>query len=134
MVCSFYKMNYNWIDTMYFYSNSISQPVKELEIIDDISLGVEDIDELKTNYALYQNYPNPFNPTTVISFSLENPSYVRLSVYDCLGREIKVLVNGYCNSGKHTANFVGDELSSGIYYYQIVVGAARISKKMLLLK
>jgi hypothetical protein len=81
------------------------------------------------------NYPNPFNPSTVISFSLLKKQKVNLSVYDLLGRKISELVNSELDPGKHTVNFDGSHIASGIYYYVLSSNGVRIStEKMLLVK
>ena len=50
--------------------------------------------EVPETYVLEGNYPNPFNPQTTIPFSVSEASVVKLVVYDVLGREVRVLVNG----------------------------------------
>ena len=81
-----------------------------------------------------QTHPNPFNPVTTISFSLQERSFVSLKVYDLLGREVAVLVDGYKTSGLHTARLNATRFSSGVYIYQLKVGNKVLSKKMTLLK
>jgi photosystem II stability/assembly factor-like uncharacterized protein len=86
-------------------------------------------------FTLNQNYPNPFNPTTVISFSLPERSWISLKVYDILGRVVEVLMDGVMNSGIHKINFDGKKLASGIYLYSLSTNKVRmISKKMVLIK
>ena len=84
--------------------------------------------------ALQQNYPNPFNPTTVVSYQLSVASEVRLVVYDLLGQEVAVLVNGQQEAGTHSIPFDGSALSSGLYLYRLEAGLFRQTKSMLLLK
>jgi M6 family metalloprotease-like protein len=82
----------------------------------------------------FENYPNPFNPTTTIAFSLPEAGNVHLAVYDYLGREVKVLIDGYRQSGKHEVQFNATRLASGVYYYSIQSGNLHAVRKMLLLK
>ena len=69
-----------------------------------------DVEEIKISntvpneYNLSQNYPNPFNPSTRISYSVIEPTNVRLSVYNILGQQVAVLVNDF-NSGTYEVKF-----------------------------
>ena len=85
-------------------------------------------------FVLHQNYPNPFNPSTSIEFSLPKSEYVELKVYNILGKEVMILVSKKLNKGDHTYQFVGRNLASGVYYYQLVAGQYEEVKKMILLK
>jgi hypothetical protein len=87
-----------------------------------------------SEYVLEQNYPNPFNPTTVINYSLPKSGMVRLSVFNILGQEVKVLVNREMGTGSYSTEFNGSNLSSGIYFYKLESNNQIQVKKMLLLK
>jgi len=73
---------------------------------------------------LYQNYPNPFNPNTLISFQLPQKSRVKLSIYNILGRRVKVLIDRELSAGTHRVewdglNSEGVSVASGIYLYRL---------------
>ncbi len=85
-------------------------------------------------FALHQNYPNPFNPSTSIRFELSEAGNVKLAVYDMLGRENTVLINQFLSAGSYTFSFSGNNLSSGIYFYELKAGSFRDIKKMTLVK
>ena len=70
-------------------------------------------------FALRQNYPNPFNPTTQISYALPKPSNVRLTIYDILGREIAILINGKNEPGEHSITWNALNVPSGVYLYKL---------------
>lgn len=72
-------------------------------------------------YSLMQNYPNPFNPSTNIKFTMPANGNVKLTVYDLNGREVAVLVNGTRTAGEHEVTFNARGLSSGAYFYKLVV-------------
>lgn len=107
-----------------------------------IALSVEASGEVPREFALRQNYPNPFNPSTSISFQLSAVSFVKLSVYDELGREIAALVNEEKSAGVHTVSWNAQNFPSGVYLYRITArqtdgkqaGDRIDSKKMLLVK
>jgi Lamin Tail Domain/Secretion system C-terminal sorting domain len=85
-------------------------------------------------YELNQNYPNPFNPATEIAFTIPQAGMVTLKVYNTLGEEIAVLVNGFIEPGIHTVNFNASGLNSGIYFYKLESRDFIQVKKMILLK
>jgi len=71
---------------------------------------------------------------TVIGYELPAAGHVHLAVYDLLGREVAVLVNGQMPSGHHQAAFDGQNLSSGIYVYRLQTGEHLLTGKMMLMK
>jgi len=95
---------------------------------------IKEVIDLPADFGLYQNYPNPFNPRTVIEYSLPEAGSVSLRVYDLLGKAAAILVDEEQPTGRHSVEFDGAELSSGIYFYQLRVGEFIQSKKMVLMK
>ena len=96
--------------------------------------GIEPETGTPTEFALEQNYPNPFNPSTIVSFSVPQSSYVTLKVYDILGNEITTLVDETKEAGRYDINFDASSLSTGVYLYKINAGSFTSIKKMLLMK
>lgn len=87
-----------------------------------------------TEFTLEQNYPNPFNPSTTISYSIPEEAYVKLAVYDLLGNQAAVLVDGIQRIGRYEVNFNAAGLSSGVYVYRIETANFVTSKKLILMK
>jgi hypothetical protein len=85
-------------------------------------------------FALDQNYPNPFNPTTNITFALPKASFVKLVVYDILGKVVETLVNEQKDAGLYKVDFNASKIASGVYFYRIEAGDFTDVKKMLLVK
>lgn len=84
--------------------------------------------KIPKSYSLSQNYPNPFNPVTKIRFSLPQSGNARLTVYDALGKEIKLLVNENLQAGIYEADFDASNIPSGVYYYRMEVNTPRSVK------
>ena len=93
-----------------------------------------DVSELPQQVTLEGNYPNPFNPTTTLAFTLNQPQPVRLAVYDVLGREVAVLVDGVMTAGRHEATFEAAHLASGMYLYQLQTSSQVLTRTMMLVK
>ena len=131
--------------TVYFDDLSVGQGVTSVN-------GT--VTELPVGYALAQNYPNPFNPSTTIGFTLAGAktgstsidnspltivnrlgsSWVQLSVYDILGREVATLVNENRPAGSYAVTFDASGLASGIYIYRLTAGGFECSRTMVLLR
>jgi len=87
------------------------------------------------SFVLHQNYPNPFNPSTKIYFEIPKGSHVKITVFNILGEEVTVLVNGLLSSGVHSVDFSPPEnLSSGVYFYKLEAADFKQAKKMLYIR
>ena len=100
----------------------------------DPATSVNDNKTSLMSFSLNQNYPNPFNPSTTISYSIVNRGNVSLKVYDMLGKEAAVLVNGEKEAGNYELSFNASGLSSGIYIYELRSAGNLLTKKMILVK
>ncbi|MBL8017753.1 MAG: T9SS type A sorting domain-containing protein [Ignavibacteria bacterium] len=85
-------------------------------------------------FSLGQSYPNPSNPVSNIDFQLPEKTFVKIEVYDLLGKLVAELVKGELDAGIHTAEFNGSGLGSGTYIYRITAGNFTEVKKLVLLK
>lgn len=114
---------------------SVKLPTPEEGLI----TGIENDSELASEYNLAQNYPNPFNPTTTITYTLAEGTFVSLKIYNLLGQEVKMLVSGAQTPGVHKIEWdgtgkSGNSLASGIYFYQLKADDFNQIKKMIMLK
>lgn len=90
--------------------------------------------ELPKRFQLYQNYPNPFNPITKIKFDIPIDNYVKLEIFDVLGRILYTPVDTYLKAGTYTYTLNSSGLPSGIYFYRINYGNYSDIKKMIIQK
>ena len=115
-------------------------------------VSVESDEIVISDFKLEQNYPNPFNPSTKIKYQIplgfaaspfnkggNEGGFVSLKIYDILGNEVATLVNEEQAPGVYEVEFnihsdEGQNLPSGIYFYQIKAGSYTETKKMVLLK
>jgi Secretion system C-terminal sorting domain len=114
-----YGLNYNW------NIRAVIMPP-----VTDVNVNLQKIQ----SFNLAQNYPNPFNPTTNITYNIPKSGNVTLSVYNMLGQQVALLINGIVTEGSHTTTFNASQLPSGVYFYKLQQGNNATVKKMLLLK
>ena len=96
---------------------------------------IEEEDLSTYGIELQQNFPNPFNPTTKIKFQIPEAGFTSLKVFDVLGKEVVTLVDYELQRGSYEFEFDANDLSSGIYFYQLRAGNDLLqTRKMLLLK
>lgn len=96
-------------------------------------------DELANGFQLCQNFPNPFNPITNIEFVLPKSGQVKIEIYNILGRKVRTLVDQHLKAGHKVVDWdgnddSGEEVSSGIYFYQIKTSEFSQTRKMVLLR
>jgi hypothetical protein len=114
--------------------------VGDVDMIDYSITAIGDAPRaVPSNFILYQNYPNPFNPQTMIAFDLQKASVIELFIFDLTGKKIKTLAKGLHSAGSHQLQWqgysdAGTVVPSGVYFYQIKVGARVHTRKMILLR
>lgn len=111
-------------DTAFFHAVS-SEPFIGIE---PVSNFIADI------FSLNQNYPNPFNPVTNIEITIPKESFVKLVIYDILGKEIETLVNNELKAGTYKIDWNASGYSGGVYFYKIESEGFTATKKMVLIK
>ncbi|MEO6938689.1 MAG: T9SS type A sorting domain-containing protein [Candidatus Kapaibacterium sp.] len=130
---------------LYLASEDLPQSRGDVELYYRVAvIGYEGLPEysepIKLEYGgdrdifIEQNEPNPFNPTTSISFRNAKAQSVKLAVYDIIGREVLVLVNGNVSAGKHTYMLDATNWPGGIYFYRVKTVNTTVTRKMVLAK
>lgn len=100
-----------------------------------IFTGIHSISNIvPEKFSLYQNYPNPFNPVTNIKFDIPKASYVKINVYNVLGKEVSLLMSENKPAGRYSIDFDASSLTSGVYFYKIETGDFAETKRMVILK
>ncbi len=103
-------------------------------IITDNAVTAEETKDIPEKLSLEQNYPNPFNSSTVITYELQRSMHVTLTVYDVLGRKVRVLVDETHDAGRHEVSWDAERMSSGIYIYRLQSGEQSLMRTMTLVK
>ena len=136
--------------TYYYYIESISfsgerEKSRTIKIIIDAS-GKARVTSLMrpTASALLQNFPNPFNPETWIPFHLAKDADVTLRIFDIRGKEIRTIHLGQRSAGYYDSkakavlwdgrDSYGQEVCSGIYFYNIAAGTFNSTRKLTIIK
>jgi hypothetical protein len=123
---------------VYFYGNLIyvADGGTGLYILqNDLLTGIKNNEIIPKKYYLNQNFPNPFNPETNISYSISQPNFVTINIFDVTGRKVISLVNEYKKAGSYTVTLDAGNFASGLYFYQLNVGKNfQKTKKMILLR
>ncbi|MCW8849599.1 MAG: T9SS type A sorting domain-containing protein [Melioribacteraceae bacterium] len=100
--------------------------------------GTVDVEQISNvipeRYSLEQNYPNPFNPTTNIIFNLPESGFVTVKIFNAIGQEVATLVNEELSAGQKSITFNAQNLTSGLYFYQLNASQYSETKKMIILK
>jgi hypothetical protein len=138
------SLNYYYLITAVDNQDNESDPSMEIPVefvdVDDIPSPL-----IPRTFTLYQNYPNPFNPQTTISYYIPEvgaqPARVKIVIYNLLGEEVRVLLEGNNYAGEHSITWngkddSGSDLSSGVYFYRLFWWGTEFTKakKMVLVR
>ena len=90
---------------------------------------------------LLPNYPNPFNPETWIPYQLAEAAHVKIRIYDVVGDLVRTLNLGTKLAGSYLSreqaaywdgrNDMGEVVSSGAYFYTLVIGDYQTTRRMI---
>jgi hypothetical protein len=91
------------------------------------------------SFRLGQNYPNPFNPHTAIRYSVGEPSFIEIAVYNVAGKRVRTLVSARMPEGTYQTSWDGTDdrgapVASGVYLCQMQAGSQAIQRKLVLLR
>lgn len=100
---------------------------KSAEMQADNSINI-----LSEGFSLEQNVPNPATNQTEISFNLPETTHVRLTLFNQLGEQIKVLIDDQAPAGNNRVILNREGLKSGIYFYRLQAGTNVATKKLIL--
>ena len=109
-------------------------PVDDQQKMLTTGADVYSLDVTVLEFSLAQNYPNPFNATTTIEFSIIEPGFVTLKVYNMLGQTVATLVSREMSSGLHRYQWHTSGVASGHYFYRLSAGGQVLTRRLLLLK
>lgn len=124
-------------DTLFITSDAYDNSLMFVELYglggdSVVSVGNEVI--VPVEFTMHQNYPNPFNPITTIQYELPERTDVRITIYDLLGKEVRILVAETQEPGIKSVRWDASKVSSGVYFYRIQAGNYVQTRKMVLLK
>lgn len=90
------------------------------------------------NFDVSQNYPNPSNPKSKIDYQLPFDGKITMKIYDIIGKEVGIIISDNKLAGYYTTEFDGSYLSSGVYFYVMILEGRgqKLTKtmKMILVK
>lgn len=136
------------IDTLLLVipNNDLSEGSRGLVILASAtvtSVASGDAGAIPGQYDLAQNYPNPISlggasklaasAATEIRYGLKANGHAKIRIFDMLGREVAVLVDGIKPAGEHRVTWQPSALTAGIYFYSLEVNGFRETRKMVLL-
>lgn len=102
--------------------------------LSEIITGINEENEVPSQYVLDQNFPNPFNPSTTIKFRIPRKSFATLRIFDVMGKEVSNLISKDLISGEHSLQWNAEDLPSGIYFYKLETESFTDTKKLILIR
>jgi serine protease AprX len=129
------RVTYNFTDqnlsnNRYYYRLKQMDFDGSFEYSNEVQVDIIDLND----FQLYQNYPNPFNPSTKIKYTIPKNSFVKITLHDILGNEIRTLVDNSVQEGTYEIQLDGSNLSSGMYFIRLSSENVQRTVKISLIK
>lgn len=132
-----------WIDMAWAEYDGSIEFQKGITSLENLLMALNS-DKIETKTALFANYPNPFNPETWIPYQLAVPTEVVLTIHTTTGKIVRTLPLGHQAAGVYKTpnraahwdgkNYLGEPVTSGIYFYTLTAGDFTATRKMLIRK
>ncbi|MGQ9559158.1 MAG: FlgD immunoglobulin-like domain containing protein [Candidatus Oleimicrobiaceae bacterium] len=99
--------------------------------------------EVPQSFALHQSRPNPFAATTVIGYEIPAQKTgaveVKLAVYNVHGQLVRMLERTKRDAGRYVVQWdgrddLGNAVSSGLYFCELVAGQVTLVRKLAVLR
>ena len=122
-------------ETITFIAGKVDGQGKIIATLDKFSDEI-DVEVVPSQNLLFQNYPNSFSSQTTIAYHVALKENVRLNIYDIQGHIVKTLVNKPQDAGEYKVvwrgdNDYGEQVASGIYFYNLTLDSYAKTKKMV---
>jgi hypothetical protein len=125
---------YDFSGMIYVRANSCPDSVQVIPVFATVLRAEENAGIVPQEFTLSGAYPNPFNASTTVRYAVPRQAAIRLALYDLLGREVRVLEEGWGEAGWHAVRVDAADLPSGIYWVNLRSGTFSQSTKIVLLK
>jgi hypothetical protein len=131
------------VNGVLFGDPELSMVLRGLKVNNDLTISDIPEPETKTTrvrsidapvYRYNNNYPNPFQRFTTIEFSLYQPAFVTLEIYNYTGNKVATLINNNLSQVIFKTNFDAGDLPEGIYYSKLTVNGQSSTDKLVLIK
>tara|TARA_B100001250_G_scaffold401493_1_gene413430 strand:- start:438 stop:2357 length:1920 start_codon:yes stop_codon:yes gene_type:complete len=135
-ICNLTNLNYCFLQYNQLcppYPSCVEDYVGEQDTTNCEELAMVD-ETFPLSYKLYNAYPNPFNPSTTINLDIGNDQFISLNIYDLNGRLIKEFSIKHLLPGSHTILWKPSNITSGIYFIELLAENFRSTQKLILLK
>jgi hypothetical protein len=122
----------------HFWNMFRGNPQRTSNYMDGFYFGVEPgltaEKPVPLDFYLAPNYPNPFNPNTTLTYTITQPAFVSLTIWNVLGQRVATLIDGLCDTGTHRILFDASNQSSGVYFARFQAGSHVQIQKMVLVR
>jgi hypothetical protein len=126
IIVTTWQTNHNEGQSWDIYANLIQ--------FSDETAAEHDFGEIPASFELLQNHPNPFNARTIVDFALPTDGKVKLAVYNLLGQEVAVLLNGQMAAGRHRVLWDAVNVKSGVYICRLTTQRQNLCRKLTVIK
>jgi len=137
--------NYDLLVTAKDYDNTYVSGVTVENLESSVSIGMDATaiadprDQIVISSTLHEAYPNPFNPSTTIRVEMVTQEQASLDIYNVLGQRVNTLFSGVMKAGLNTFTWNGTDshgnnVASGLYFYQLKYGQKVQTKTVMFIK